>query len=94
MVFSTNHNTYSTPLLVTIVSFYSFTKIQGNQLTAPIAFTAITVFTELRSALNTLPETFVDILQALIRYVINAQYTPPKKKRDRQSKTNFIFTDY
>lgn len=57
----------STPLLVTIVSFYSFTKIQGNQLTAPIAFTAITVFTELRSALNTLPETFVDILQALIR---------------------------
>ena len=58
---------YSTPLLVTIVSFYSFTKLEGQQLTAPIAFTAITVFNELRSALNSLPETFVDVLQALIR---------------------------
>jgi hypothetical protein len=56
-----------TPLLVTVVSFYSFTKLQGQELTASIAFTAITVFNELRSALNSLPETFVDILQALIR---------------------------
>lgn len=56
-----------TPLLVTIVTFFTFTKIQGQELTAPIAFTAITVFTELRSALNSLPETFVDTLQALIR---------------------------
>ncbi|CAO3617183.1 unnamed protein product [Cunninghamella echinulata] len=54
------------PILVTIVSFYSFTKLEGKELTAPIAFTAITVFNELRFALNVLPEVFIEWLQALI----------------------------
>ncbi|KAL7326011.1 hypothetical protein PS15p_208405 [Mucor circinelloides] len=72
-----------TPLLVTIVTFFTFTKIQGQELTAPIAFTAITVFTELRSALNSLPETFVDTLQALISvrriesYLQEEEIAPP-----------------
>ncbi|KAI7904063.1 P-loop containing nucleoside triphosphate hydrolase protein [Cokeromyces recurvatus] len=54
------------PILVTLVSFWSFTKLEGQQLTAPIAFTAITVFNELRFALNILPEVFIEWLQALI----------------------------
>ncbi|CAO3626391.1 unnamed protein product [Cunninghamella blakesleeana] len=54
------------PILVTIVSFYSFTKLEGKDLTAPIAFTAITIFNELRFALNVLPEVFIEWLQALI----------------------------
>ncbi|KAI8379596.1 P-loop containing nucleoside triphosphate hydrolase protein [Radiomyces spectabilis] len=54
------------PILVTIISFWSFTKLEGKELTAPIAFTAITVFTELRFALNILPEVFIEWLQALI----------------------------
>ncbi|GAA5817685.1 hypothetical protein MFLAVUS_011236 [Mucor flavus] len=86
-----------TPLLVTIVSFYSFTKIQGNQLTAPIAFTAITVFTELRSALNTLPETFVDILQALISvrriesYLEEEEISPPSTNLDPNCRVRIGF---
>jgi ABC-type multidrug transport system fused ATPase/permease subunit len=50
--------------LVTLISFYSFTKIEGNELTAPIAFTVISVFGELRYALNVIPEMFIDGIQA------------------------------
>ncbi|KAI7862036.1 P-loop containing nucleoside triphosphate hydrolase protein [Spinellus fusiger] len=53
------------PILVTIISFWSFTKLEGNELTAPIAFTAVSIFNELRFALNVLPETFIESLQAL-----------------------------
>ncbi|GBC03173.1 hypothetical protein RclHR1_00500021 [Rhizophagus clarus] len=54
------------PVLVTIASFYIFTKIQGNELTASIAFTSLSVFYELRFALNILPEIFMDGSQAYI----------------------------
>ena len=51
------------PVLVTVVSFFSFTKIQHQELTAAIAFTAISVFNELRFALNILPESFVEAVK-------------------------------
>ncbi|KAG1381714.1 hypothetical protein G6F61_002924 [Rhizopus arrhizus] len=54
------------PILVTLISFWSFTKLEGKELTAPIAFTSISVFNELRFALNVLPEVFIEWLQALI----------------------------
>ncbi|KAI7896256.1 P-loop containing nucleoside triphosphate hydrolase protein [Mucor mucedo] len=53
------------PILVTLVSFFAFTKIQGYELNAPIAFTAISIFAELRYALNVIPETLIDSIQAL-----------------------------
>ncbi|KAI9485487.1 MAG: hypothetical protein EXX96DRAFT_545289 [Benjaminiella poitrasii] len=86
-----------TPLLVTIVSFFAFTKLQGQQLTAPIAFTAITVFTELRSALNSLPETFVDVLQALISvrriesYLDEDEVSPPITNLDPNCRVRIGF---
>ena len=50
--------------MVTLVSFFVFTKIQGNELTAPIAFTVISIFSELRFALNVIPETMIQAIQA------------------------------
>ncbi|KAL9538569.1 hypothetical protein MBANPS3_010833 [Mucor bainieri] len=52
------------PILVTLVSFFVFTKVQGNELTAPIAFTVISIFSELRFALNVIPETMIQSIQA------------------------------
>lgn len=49
---------------MTLASFFVFTKIQGNELTAPIAFTVISIFSELRYALNVIPETVIDGVQA------------------------------
>src|SRR5690348_6047266 len=54
------------PVLVTIASFFIFTKVQGHELTASIAFTSLSVFYELRFALNVLPEVFMDGLQAYV----------------------------
>ncbi|KAI9018109.1 P-loop containing nucleoside triphosphate hydrolase protein [Phycomyces nitens] len=71
------------PILVTVISFWYFTKIEGNELTAPVAFTAISVFNELRFALNILPETFTELLQALIslrriqKYLDEPEIIPP-----------------
>lgn len=71
------------PILVTLITFWSFTKLEGQELTAPIAFTAITVFNELRFALNILPEVFIEWLQALISvrriqtYLDEAEIDPP-----------------
>ncbi|RHZ45493.1 hypothetical protein Glove_673g31 [Diversispora epigaea] len=54
------------PILVTIVSLFFFTKVQGQELTVSIAFTTITIFNELRFALNILPEIFIEALQASV----------------------------
>ncbi|KAG8739601.1 hypothetical protein FRC12_016268, partial [Ceratobasidium sp. 428] len=52
--------------LVTLVSFLHFAVIRKQALTPSIAFTSLTVFNEMRFALNTLPETFINILQSLV----------------------------
>lgn len=73
----------SSTILVCLVSFYSFTKLEGQELTAPIAFTAINVFSELKFALNVLPEVIIDGLQALIsvrrieEYLNESEIEPP-----------------
>ncbi|EPB91889.1 hypothetical protein HMPREF1544_01183 [Mucor circinelloides 1006PhL] len=55
-----------TPLMVTTVAFWSFTKLQGEQLTAPIAFTSIAIFNELRAAFSIIPEAAVRLFETLI----------------------------
>jgi hypothetical protein len=46
------------------VAFYSFTIIEGKELTAPIALTAISVFNELRYALNVILQSIIEAIQA------------------------------
>ncbi|KAK4686614.1 hypothetical protein P7C73_g3512, partial [Tremellales sp. Uapishka_1] len=55
-----------TPVLVTVVSFIHFTLVRGEKLTPSIAFTSVAVFSELRFALNALPETFIQALQGFV----------------------------
>ncbi|CAO3698324.1 unnamed protein product [Rhizopus stolonifer] len=77
------------PILVTLLSFWSFTKLEGKELTAPIAFTSISVFNELRFALNVLPEVFIEWLQALISlrriqtYLDEDEIDSPKETTDK-----------
>ncbi|KAF8761854.1 Multidrug resistance-associated ABC transporter [Rhizoctonia solani] len=62
----------STPVILNYVrplacvSFFHFAVIRKEVLTPSIAFTSLTVFNEMRFALNTLPETFINILQSLV----------------------------
>ncbi|PKC06558.1 hypothetical protein RhiirA5_482489 [Rhizophagus irregularis] len=56
----------SSPILVTIFSFFVFTEIQGNYLTVSIAFTSISIFNELQFAFNALPEMIMTCVQAFV----------------------------
>lgn len=47
---------FITPTLVTLLSFYCYTMIDGKPLTAPIAFTALSLFTLLRAPLDQLSD--------------------------------------
>ncbi|KAI0806225.1 multidrug resistance-associated ABC transporter [Irpex lacteus] len=54
------------PILVTLVAFWHFSIIRGQTLTPSIAFTSISIFEELKFALNALPETLINMLQGLV----------------------------
>lgn len=41
-------------IIVPLFSFYSFVKFQGKELTVPIAFTALSLFSMVRGPLNQL----------------------------------------
>ncbi|THH26392.1 hypothetical protein EUX98_g7797 [Antrodiella citrinella] len=70
------------PILVTLVSFWHFTVVRGQTLTPSIAFTSISVFTEMKFALNALPETLINLLQSLVsirrieKYLGGAEVNP------------------
>jgi ABC-type multidrug transport system fused ATPase/permease subunit len=54
------------PVVCILVAFWYFTKVQGNALTPAVAFASLSVFNELKFALNALPDVFVSGLQTLI----------------------------
>ncbi|OZJ03176.1 hypothetical protein BZG36_04070 [Bifiguratus adelaidae] len=62
------------PLLVTLLSFLCYTKAQGGELTAPIAFTAILLFERLRFPLNALPQVIVAVVNAGVSLERIAQF--------------------
>lgn len=54
------------PTLITVISFYCYTVIEGKTLTAPIAFTALSLFTLLRSPLDQLTEMTAIVIQSKV----------------------------
>lgn len=56
----------STPILVSFVSFMTYTVFAGKTLDAPTAFTALALFNTLRHPLQTFPDIIVRIMEALV----------------------------
>ncbi|KIP06804.1 hypothetical protein PHLGIDRAFT_106557 [Phlebiopsis gigantea 11061_1 CR5-6] len=54
------------PIIITLVSLWHFSVYREQVLTPSIAFTAISVFQKMKSALNVLPETFINMLQCFV----------------------------
>lgn len=54
------------PTLVTVISFYCYTVIEGKPLSAPIAFTALSLFTLLRSPLDQLADMTAIVIQSKV----------------------------
>ncbi|KAL8277960.1 hypothetical protein RQP46_009592 [Phenoliferia psychrophenolica] len=54
------------PDLVMLVALACFTKIRGEELTVPIAFTSLALFALIREPMNSLPSSFTSILQTYV----------------------------
>ncbi|KAJ2928554.1 hypothetical protein H1R20_g8546, partial [Candolleomyces eurysporus] len=80
------------PILVTLVAFWHYAVYRGQPLTPSIAFTSIIVFNAMKSALNALPETFINVLQTFVslrrieKYLDGAEVDPVSPLQE-QSKT-------
>ncbi|KAF9115455.1 hypothetical protein BGX27_007708 [Mortierella sp. AM989] len=57
---------FGSPILVTVVAFTSYTKLEHKVLTAPVAFTSMIIFFILRSPLNILPGMITELLVAMV----------------------------
>ncbi|KAI0717016.1 multidrug resistance-associated ABC transporter [Earliella scabrosa] len=70
------------PILVTLVSFWHYAVVRKQVLTPSIAFTSISVFNEMKFALNALPETLINMLQSAVslrrieQYLQGAEVAP------------------
>ncbi|CAI2178694.1 732_t:CDS:10 [Funneliformis geosporum] len=78
----------ASPVFVTIIMFFVFTKIQGNELTASIAFTSITIFNELRFVLTNFPEVFMQGYQAIISIKRIENFLNSKEIQSNESNMN------
>ncbi|OLL23812.1 ATP-dependent bile acid permease [Neolecta irregularis DAH-3] len=57
---------YGTPVLITIASFASYTKLAHRELTAPIAFTALSLFNILQQPLSQLADIVTSVIQSKV----------------------------
>ncbi|KAH3668586.1 hypothetical protein OGAPHI_002340 [Ogataea philodendri] len=57
---------YSAPSLVALVTFFFYTAVQGERLTTPVAFTALSLFNLLRSPLDMLGDLISFVLQTKV----------------------------
>ncbi|KAH9067580.1 ATP-binding cassette transporter [Lactarius vividus] len=56
----------ASPMIVTLVAFFHFAVIKNQTLTPSVAFTSVAVFSEMKFALNALPETLINMLQSFV----------------------------
>lgn len=54
---------YASPIIITFFSFLVYTKVEGKELNAPIAFTALSLFNVLRVPLDQLADMVTNVLQ-------------------------------
>ncbi|KAF9979193.1 hypothetical protein BGZ73_004079 [Actinomortierella ambigua] len=57
---------FGSPILVTVMSFTSYTKLEHQTLTSSVAFAAMALYLVLRQPLNTLPGMITDLLEAKV----------------------------
>ncbi|KAI9004026.1 ABC transporter type 1, transmembrane domain-containing protein, partial [Gaertneriomyces semiglobifer] len=83
---------YSAPILVSVLTFMTFTRIAGRQLTAEAAFTGLALFNALRSPLQIFPDMIVRVSESMVslkrvekflaeedleRFMISNEVSPP-----------------
>lgn len=59
---------FATPIFITVITFASYTMLQKQSLTAPIAFTSLAVFNLMKNPLDMLAFLFTEVLQAKVSF--------------------------
>ncbi|BFZ53859.1 Transporter of the ATP-binding cassette (ABC) [Savitreella phatthalungensis] len=54
------------PVIITLFTFYAYTKLAGHELTASVAFTALSLFNVLRAPLDQLADMVTNVLQSKV----------------------------
>ncbi|KAJ8606603.1 hypothetical protein MRB53_040832 [Persea americana] len=57
---------HASPILITLLTFWSYTKLAGNELTASVAFTALSLFNVLKNPLDQLADMITNVLQSKV----------------------------
>ncbi|KAF3925946.1 hypothetical protein ABW20_dc0106339 [Dactylellina cionopaga] len=57
---------YTTPVAITFISFWLYTVVEGKELRAPIAFTALSLFAVLRVPLDQFADMLTNVLQSKV----------------------------
>ncbi|KAH0609923.1 uncharacterized protein H6S33_012469 [Morchella sextelata] len=57
---------YGSPIIITFLSFFCYTVIEGKDLNAPVAFTALSLFNVLRVPLDQLADMVTNVLQTKV----------------------------
>lgn len=57
---------FGSPILVTVMCFTSYTKLESKELTSAVAFTSMAIFIILRGPLNILPGMVAELLEAMV----------------------------
>ncbi|ORX88370.1 P-loop containing nucleoside triphosphate hydrolase protein [Basidiobolus meristosporus CBS 931.73] len=80
---------FTSPAIVTIVTFYAYTYIANKQLTASVAFASLALFKVLRNSLDMLPDIISSIMQAKVSTDRAEKFLnePDTKKYEAQAAT-------
>ncbi|KAI8599639.1 P-loop containing nucleoside triphosphate hydrolase protein [Dissophora ornata] len=73
---------FSSPLLVTISSFFCYAKIQKGEFTPAVAFTAMVLFTRLKAPLNGLPAVYMALTNASVSLARISEYLDEPNIKD------------
>ncbi|KAF9999988.1 hypothetical protein BGZ79_006427 [Entomortierella chlamydospora] len=73
---------FSSPLLVTLSSFFCYARIQKGEFTPAVAFTAMVLFTRLKAPLNGLPAVYMALTNASVSLARIAEYLDEPNIKD------------
>ncbi|KAF9430408.1 hypothetical protein BGZ94_006978 [Podila epigama] len=73
---------FSSPLLVTISSFFCYVKLQKGEFTPAVAFTAMVLFARLKSPLNGLPAVYMALTNASVSLARISEYLDEPNIKD------------
>ncbi|KAM3589807.1 hypothetical protein VKS41_000661 [Umbelopsis sp. WA50703] len=85
---------FACPVLVTVVSFLWYTKVEGHELTASTAFVSIVLFGMIRDPLNVIPEAYMSYIDAKVSLTRISDFLGEGERGGDVKGAKLIFSSY